>query len=69
MIKERRAYHPIEKDEARHLVGQNIICANTKEGLGYWATLEGIDDNSEFPYICKLDYNKKIKNFKWIAND
>lgn len=33
---------PIEAlfaDDAKHLIGKAVLCAQRKEGLGYWATL------------------------------
>jgi hypothetical protein len=64
---EHKAYHPIESQDAKHLIGEDIVCANQKEGLGYWATLEGVNTLSDHPYICRLTYNNKISSFKWIA--
>lgn len=66
-MKEKRSYHPIEHNEADHLIGQEILCANEKEGLGYWAKLIKINKYSNFPYFCEIYYNKVQKGFKWIA--
>lgn len=67
-MEERKAYHPIERESATHLIGKDILCSNTREGLGYWATLIRIDFDSRFPYVCELSYNNRMKSFKWIAS-
>lgn len=62
-----RAYHPIEFEDTVPLMGKECLCANSEEGLGYWATFIGIDRDSEFPYVCKVYHDKRIRSFKWIA--
>jgi len=64
------AYSPIKSEDTIPFIGKECVCANSEEGLGRFmmlATFIGVDRDSEYPYVCKVQYNKTIQSFKWIA--
>lgn len=67
-IKRRHAYGPMDHEDAKHLIGSDILCAHLKEELGCWCTLISIDHTSKRPYFCQLSYTKREARFSWIAS-
>lgn len=67
---------PIEAlfaDDAKHLIGKAVLCAQRKEGLGYWATLVRIE-NTNKPFVCilnnHLNEEKQLESrWRWIVED
>jgi hypothetical protein len=67
---------PIEAlfaDDAKHLIGKSVLCANDKEGLGYYATLIRIESGNK-PFVCilnnHLNEEKQLESrWRWIVED
>lgn len=64
-----------DKNYTTHLIGENVIAASKKEGLGYYGVLEGFDDK-ENKFIVKMtggqegdSWNGKICKWACIAKD
>lgn len=67
-------YEPIEAlfaNDAESLIGHRVLCAQDREGLGYYATLVRIDGGNR-PFVCILEnhLNEKKRlesNWRWVC--
>jgi hypothetical protein len=67
-----RSFHPMEWDIAsQELIGYPVVCAMSKEGLGVYGILVGVQPYASKPYICKLyrehSLTTTIRRYSWIG--
>lgn len=58
--------HALNKDLAAPLIGKEVLCANHKEGLGYYATLIGFCPKTG-KFVVKLPHFKNNRRCMWIV--
>lgn len=67
-MKQSKPIHAINKDQATHLIGKCVLCAQHKEGLGYYGTLVGFCQKTG-KFIVKRDCDKNNTLWMWIVED
>jgi hypothetical protein len=64
--RKKEPYGPTESDNAVHLIGQQILYALEKEGLGNYGVLESIQFGQEYPYLVVNDNGLGVRT-NWIV--
>lgn len=67
-MKRPQPIHAFNQDIARHLIGKAVLCAQHKEGLGYYGTLIGFCSKTG-KFIVKRLYDKNESRWMWIIED
>lgn len=67
-MKRPQPIHAINKKQAKTLVGKNILCAQHKEGLGYYGTLIGFCPATGKFIVQRLG-SRKTSRWMWIVAD
>lgn len=72
MTKTAEPIYALFAKDATHLLGKKVLCAQEKEGLGYWATLVRIEESGT-PFVCVLNNPQNAKKaeskWRWVVED